>query len=251
VRRARLAAAVPALAVVLVAPSLEAQGTFRLVVDGVAESRERTAANETGGALVLMPRLEGEGLGEAQAFRIRVVSARDDTGRSLLPEEEAPARWEKSATGEGLRIRLASPARAATTATVTGTVELWAPGRDRGAEVVVPKALSRYGKPFASPGLKVAGVMLGLAPRDQVAEDALSITGRKQDLEKVLSVRVVASDGSEVVPLGARTGVVAGAETLELFFSEPPPADAALVFGLVTKKSLLSVPFELEDVPLP
>lgn len=98
---------------------LSAQGTFRLVVDSVSESRERGAASDTAGQLTLMPRLEGEGLGDAKAFRIRATAAKDDTDRDLLPEEPPAARWEESTSGEGLWIRLASPARGAATVSVS------------------------------------------------------------------------------------------------------------------------------------
>lgn len=125
-----LALAALALAAFWLSPPLAAEGTFRLVVDAVSEVRERTAANDTSGELVLRPKLEGEGLAEAKSFRIRVTAAKDDTGSSLLPEEPAAATWEEHASGEGLWMRLSSPARGASTVTVSGTVELWMPKRD-------------------------------------------------------------------------------------------------------------------------
>lgn len=117
-------------ALVAPAPPLGARETFRIVVDSVSDARTRTAANDTSGRLTLMPKLEGEGLEEARAFRIRVTAATDDTGHDLLPEEPAAAPWEEKPVGEGLWIHLASPARGATAVTVTGTVELWMPKRD-------------------------------------------------------------------------------------------------------------------------
>ncbi len=112
------------------APPLAAEETFRIVVDSVSDARTRTAANDRSGRLRLMPKLEGEGLEEARAFRIRVTAATDDTGHDLLPEEPAAAPWEENPVGEGLWIHLASPARSATAVTVTGTVDLWMPKRD-------------------------------------------------------------------------------------------------------------------------
>lgn len=128
-RRASLAAAILALAALLPAP-LAAQGTFRLVVDSVGETRERTASGDLSGRLTLMPKLEGEGLAEAKAFRIRVAAAKDDTGASLLPEEPVQTTWAEDAAGEGLWLRLASPARGASAVTVSGSVDLWLPKRD-------------------------------------------------------------------------------------------------------------------------
>ena len=147
---ARLLAAIAALALAL-APPLAAQETFRIVVDSVSESRSREASNETAGRLTLMPKLEGEGLAGAKAFRIRVTAAADDTGRSLIPDEPEQAPWEESATAEGLWIHLASPARGATTVTVTGTVDLWMPKRD--ATRAFPTKKSIVSVPFELKGV--------------------------------------------------------------------------------------------------
>ena len=136
---------------VTVAPPLAAQETFRIVIDSVAESRSREASNETAGRLTLMPKLEGEGLEEAKAFRIRVTAAEDDTGRSLLPDEPALAAWEESATGEGLWIHLGNPARSAATVTVAGTVDLWMPKRD--AKRAFPTKKSVVSVPFELKGV--------------------------------------------------------------------------------------------------
>ncbi len=142
---ARFLAAIPALALA-VTPPLAAQETFRIVVDSVAESRSREASNETTGQLALMPRLEGEGLADAKAFRIRVTAATDDTGQDLLPQEPATAPWEENPAGEGLWIRLASPARGAGAVTVAGMVELWMPKRD--AKRAFPTKKSIVSVPF-------------------------------------------------------------------------------------------------------
>jgi len=246
---ASLAAAAFALAVA--APPAPAEGTFRLVVDRLTESRARTAANEASGRLTLMPSLEGEGLAEAKAFRLRVAAAKDDTGRSLLPEEPEPSPWEESPAGPGLWIAVQSPARAASSVSVSGTVELWTPGRDPAAEVTIPRGLARPGKPLAAPGLRDAGVVLTLAPRVAGPESVVVLSGRTAHLDRVRAVRVLAPDGTEVAATGLQRSSDGETGKIELLLSQAPPADATLVLGLLTKKSVLSVPFELEAVPLP
>ena len=149
---ARVLAAIPVLALAA-APPLAAQGTFRIVVDSVAESRSREASNETAGRLTLMPRLEGEGLADAKAYRIRVTAATDDTGLDLLPEEPAAAPWEENPAGEGLWIHLANPARRATAVTVTGTVDLWMPKRD--PRRATPTKKSAVSVPFELKGVSL------------------------------------------------------------------------------------------------
>lgn len=147
---ARFLAAISVLALA-VTPPLAAQETFRIVVESVSESRSREASNETAGRLTLMPKLEGEGLAEAKAYRIRVTAATDDTGQDLLPEEPAAAPWEENPAGEGLWIRLASPARRAGAVTVSGTVELWMPKRD--AKRASPTKKSTVSVPFELKGV--------------------------------------------------------------------------------------------------
>ena len=247
-RRRSLAAGL-AVSLSLAALPAAAQGTFRLVVDTVTESRARTAANDTSGRLVLHPKLQGEGLEEAKAFRIRVAAAVDGAGASILPDEPEPARWEESASGPGLRIALESPPRASAAVTVTGTVDLWAPGRDPAAEVKVrlPKVLSREGKPLAAKGLADAGVALRLS----ASESSVGVSGKAADLDRVRTLRLLRPDGSEVAASGLQRGSDGATASFEVLLAEPPPADATLVVGLLTKKSVLAVPFELKDVPLP
>lgn len=245
-RREALAAGLAA-SLAIAAPPLAAGGTFRLVVDTVTESRSRTAANDTSGRLVLRPKLQGDGLEEAKAFRIRVSSAADDAGTSILPEGTEPARWEESASGPGLRIVLASPARAAASVTVSGAVDLWAPGRDSGAEVKVAKALSRAGRALAAKGLSDAGLSLRLA----ASESSIGVSGKAADVDRVRTLRLLRADGSEVPASGLERSSDGAGASLALLLAEPPPGDATLVLSLLTKKSLVSVPFELKDVPLP
>jgi hypothetical protein len=245
-RRETLAAGLAA-SLAFAAPPLAAQGTFRLVVGTVTESRARTSSNDTSGRLVLRPTLEGNGLEEAKAFRIRVATAQDEGGASILPDEAEPARWEESASGSGLWIVLASPARSSATVTVTGTVDLWTPGRDPGAEVKVPKALARAGKSLVAKGLSDAAVALRLV----AGEGSVGVAGKDADVERVRTLRLLRADGSEVPAAGLERSSDGAGATLELLLSEPPPADATLVLGLLTKKSVLAVPFELKDVPLP
>lgn len=243
--------ATAALALAAAVARVDAQGTLRLVVDSVAESRHRSAANETGGRLTLQPRLEGAGLADAKAFRLRLASAVDSSGRDVLPEEPELPRWEDRSSGPGLWIVLASPARRATSVTVSGTIELWIPSRDPGAEVTVPRALARPGAVLAAPGLRSTGLTLRLAPRGESASTVVSLRGRSADVERVRSVRVLRADGTELSTSGLQVTTAGEKGSVELLLAEPPPADATLVLGLLTKRSVAAVPFELKEVVLP
>ena len=244
-----LAAAAVALAAA--AARVDAQGTFRIVVDAVAESRHRSATNDTEGRVTLQPRLEGESLSDARAFRIRLSSAVDATGRDVLPEEPEPPRWEERPSGPGLWIVLASPARRAASIAVSGTIELWIPSRDPGAEVTIPRALARPGAVLAAPGLRSAGITLRMAPRGESAPTVVSLRGRSADVDRVRSVRVHRADGTELTASGLQVTTAGEKGSVELLLAEPPPADATLVLGLLTKRSVVAVPFELKEVVLP
>ncbi|MHB8800078.1 MAG: hypothetical protein ACYDBY_16620 [Thermoanaerobaculia bacterium] len=243
--------ATAALALAAAAARVDAQGTFRLVVDAVAEARHRSASNETEGRLTLQPKLEGEGLSDAKAFRLRLAAAVDATGRDILPEELEPSRWEERPSGPGLWIVLASPARGAASVTVSGTIELWIPSRDAGAEVTIPRALARPGAALAAPALRSAGITLRVAPRGESAPTVVSLRGRSSDVERVRNVRVLRADGTELATSGLQVTTAAEKGSLELLLAEPPPADATLVLGLLTKRSVVVVPFELKEVALP
>ena len=108
-------------------------------------------------------------------------------------------------------------------------------------------ALARPGKALASKGLSDAGVALRLV----AGEGSVGVAGKAADVDRVRTLRLLLPDGSEVPASGLQRGSDGASATLELLLSEPPPADATLVLGLLTKKSVLVVPFELKDVPLP
>jgi len=243
--------ATAALALAAAAARVDAQGTFRLVVDAVAESRHRSASNEAEGRLTLQPKLEGDGLADAKAFRLRLATAVDATGRDVLPEEPEPPRWEERPSGPDLWIVLASPARRAAWVTVSGTIDLWIPSRDPGAEATVPRALARPGAVLAAPGLRSAGLTLRLAGRGESSPTVVSLRGRSADVERVRSVRVLRADGTELSTSGLQVTTAGEKGSLELLLAEPPPADATLVLGLLTKRSVVAVPFELVEVALP
>ena len=240
-----------ALALAAATARVDAQGALRLVVDAVAESRHRSASNEAEGRLTLQPKLEGDGLADAKAFRLRLATAVDATGRDVLPEEPEPSRWEERPSGPGLWIVLASPARRAASVTVSGTIELWTPSRDPGAEVTVPGALARPGSVLAAPGLRSAGLTLRLAPRGESSPTVVSLRGRSADVGRVRSVRVLRADGTDLSTSGLQVTTAGEKGSLELLLAEPPPADASLVLGLLTKRSVVAVPFELKEVALP
>ena len=83
------------------------------------------------------------------------------------------------------------------------------------------------------------------------APTVVSLRGRSADVDRVRSVRVLRADGTELSASGLQVTTAGETGTLELLLAEPPPVDATLVLGLLTKRSVVAVPFELKEVALP
>lgn len=82
-------------------------------------------------------------------------------------------------------------------------------------------------------------------------EGALILAGKEADMDRILDIRVLKADGSEV-SLPSKSSSTSDGETVMVVEpSEPPPADATLELTLLTKKATMSVPFELKNVELP
>ncbi len=228
-----------------------AQDDARVVVKTIKDSRFRFQSNDPTGDLTLFSALEGAALDGAKAFRITISAARDDTGTSLLPAEAAERKWERGALGADPWIRLRSPTRGASTVTVSGTLELYVPSRDPDSEVRVERALEKPGRPLVSKALKAAKIEIAVAPKAQTPEGTIVLLGRTSELASVRAIRVVRPDGSEIGLSGTSSGSIGEKETIELGLSEPAPPGTALVFTLMTEKSIVVIPFELKDVLLP
>jgi hypothetical protein len=82
-------------------------------------------------------------------------------------------------------------------------------------------------------------------------EGALILAGKEKEMDRILKVRLLKPDGSEVSS-GSRSSSTSGEETtMVIEHSEMPPPDATLELTLLTKKATISVPFELKNVELP
>ena len=235
----------------LAALPLAAQTDVRVVAPTIKDARSRYGTNDPSGSLTLFTKVEGAGIEGAKGFRITVTGAKDEAGNSLLPESPEKQDWADSPSWPGLWIKLKSPNREASTVTVTGTLEVYLPSRDPAAEVKVEKFYAKAGKPIVSTGLKDAKIELTVVPRERVNEGSVVLVGRTPDMERIRSIRVVKADGTELPTAGRSSQSDSESTMLQIGHSEAVPPDAGLVFTLLTEKSILAVPFELKDVPLP
>jgi len=149
-----------------------------------------------------------------------------------------------------LWLKLAGPARGASTVTLSGTVEAWIPSRDPASEVKVEKFTAKAGKPLAEPALKAAKVKLTVLPRDRVNEGSVVVVGPVADMDRLMTIAVLKADGSTMESSGRGTQSNDEEAMLEVAHGEAIPDDATLVLTFWTDKAVFSFPFETV-IPLP
>lgn len=280
----------------LAAAAAHAQSGIVVEVDDVTDNR--VAAGEMRGSLELRVKIDGKNLDKVMAARVLVKEARDDKGNDLATGTRVPDFTPREYNSGTLQVSVSSPARAASSVRLKGTVELFVPTRDPGAVVKIDKALAKLDAPFASKGLKAANItltplsvaayrkalqerkldakkiaalreegkkrgvpekeiemMIGLAEAldsvdEPLAEGAVLISGRKADFDRILRIDILGEDG-QPMNIPSRSSSSRGDDTImTLQPSERPPANATLQLHLLTAKSKVSTPFEL-DIELP
>lgn len=234
----------------LVAPDAAAQGGVRVTISKVQDSRSRHAGNDASSRLTLFPKLEGAGLAEARGFRLTAIGAKDDLGNPLAPDEDGSTRWTGKPDGMELWLKLTGPARGASSVTLTGKVEAWVPSSDPASEVRIERFYAKAGKPLAEPALKAAKRKLTVVPRDRVNEGSVVVVGPVADMEDLIDIAVLRSDGTLVESSGRANQSNDEEAMMEVGFGEAIPADATLVLTFWTDEAVVSIPFET-TVPLP
>jgi hypothetical protein len=277
--------------------SVHAQSGVKVELDEVIDNRVN--AGEWHGQLELRVKLQGGSvLEKANAARIVVKDARDDRGTVLSEGWKTPDFMPRDYNMGTLQVSVATPARAASSVKIKGTVELFVPTRDPNAIVKVDKAFSKLDAPLSSKALKAAKVTITpLSPSGYAAskkanklddkkiaeiraegkkqgvpeaeielaielakafenidgdlpEGAVILSGTKSDFDRIFRVEILGADGKPI-NTGSRSTSTRGESTvMTIQPSEPPPPNAALEIYLLTDKSRVTSPFEL-NVTLP
>lgn len=155
-------------AILLFSWSAIGQTNVGVELDEVIDNR--VTAGPFVGSLDLRLKLTGSGLDRAAAARINVKEARDDRGNVLSEGWRMPDFMPREYNMGTLQCSLATPARAASSVRVKGTVELFVPARDPSATMKIEKALANLDKPLASKALKAAKIEITpLSPAGYVA----------------------------------------------------------------------------------
>jgi hypothetical protein len=141
-----------------------AQSGVGVEVDEVIDNR--MSAGVMVGSLEFRVKLTGTGLDKATAARVTVKDARDDKGNALSTERMSDDFAPRDYNSGLVQFSVGTPARAASSVTLKGTVELFVPGRDPNAVVKVDKALAKLDAPLSNAKLKSAKLSLTPLSRD-------------------------------------------------------------------------------------
>ena len=143
-----------------VAGAAFAQSGVGVEIEDVIDNRMSEGLLE--GWLELRVKLKGSGLDKVTAARVLVKEARDDKGQALSTGRRNDDFASRDTNSGVLQLTVGSPARAAKSVTVKGTVELFVPARDPNATVKIDKALAKLDKPLAH--AKLTASKLALTP---------------------------------------------------------------------------------------
>lgn len=221
--------------------------------------------------LTVTLRLDSPEVSGATIYRnLHITQATDDTGASLvLKGAESPfgnsmqLRSPMAGMGGGLApnvaapevdVRLAMPSRKATMIRVLkGDLQVPAGGQEKTIEVNNVTAM--VGKKIEDPALKQSGLAVEVADPKAVTK-GMGITGPSVavriggDADAIRSVDVVDAMG-KVISQGCFTSADGVSQTRTLGLAKPADASARLRIKVIVGQKVVTVPFELKDIPLP
>jgi hypothetical protein len=156
----------------------------KVELDEVVDNR--VSAGPFVGSLELRVKLDGSAAEKANAARIVVKEARDDRGTSLFEAGSKPPDFmPRDYNGGMLNFGVATPARAASSVKLKGSVELFVPTRDPNAVVTIDKAFSKLDTPYTAKQLKAAKITITPLSRNGYAELQKSRKITDKDIEAI------------------------------------------------------------------
>ncbi len=236
-----------------------ASAEVKITVDSVTDTRTKSEFSMAG--LEVSLKLTGPELLEAKGMKLKISEAKDDTGNDISKasrmsfgsdgfsslEKKFGFSSEKKAGEFEHRLNITSPARAAKTAKIIGTLELLIPAKDPASVISVDLA-KEAGKPLENAALKAAGVTLTFdAPKNSEASYKLA------DAKGVVaSVEFCTTDGKVVETSGSSSSSFGGGpKNISISLREKAPAGMIAKVYVVTPKSVISVPFRFDSIELP
>jgi hypothetical protein len=172
----------------LLATGLDAQTGVVLELEEVVDNR--VSSNDPGafqiqGGLELRVLVNGKGLDKVTAARVIVKEAKDDKGNSLVGKASVPDFYPREYNNGTLQVSVGQPARGATSVRMKGTIELYVPSRDPGANVKIENALAKLDKPLSAKALSAAKLEITPLSREGYTAAAKARKITEADIEKL------------------------------------------------------------------
>jgi peptidoglycan hydrolase-like protein with peptidoglycan-binding domain len=291
--------------VALLAAASVVSAQVNVTAKDVEESRRSDGFFNT---LKVKLNISGDSLAGAKGIRVLVGNAADDSGKTLLKESKQEEGFNEIDSTErseaDVTIELKNSERKATSIReVSGTVEIFSPGKDPRATIVVPAFQKTVGTPLNSAGLKSAGVEITVwtkeifearkkaeeekvkkeieektkkAEQSGSIEDAVGALTQglvaifgglmnsfasmeqndialnvKDSGSKVVAISFEDSEGKPVTHGGRMTMGGNESKTIIFSFQEKPPPTTRIKVFVLTRASVIKVPFRIGGVPLP
>ncbi len=238
----------------------------------------RTTGSDFDSYLKLDLQLVGDeiDLDNIKGVKTTIEKAVDDTGKNLINTEKTSSKFKAlnkfTRVKNSTTLELKNPRRKAVTiASLSGTVEVFAPENDPESIVVVKNLSQHYGKSLPSEKLKNLGVNLVVSdPKSQAAtkeKNKAALTGGMGSLftnfmtlkpnqllfeiedpkGSVVSYEIQDSNGVKLETAGSMSS--GGSKRLN--FRKNPPKDIQLVVFVKTPKAIKKADFNLKEIRLP
>ncbi|MES2657432.1 MAG: hypothetical protein V4689_02380 [Verrucomicrobiota bacterium] len=224
----------------------------------VGEVSDKRTTGEFFSGLEIKLLVSGPELADAKGLRVKIDSATDDTGKSLiktdkrsmfadkfepLKEPFGPGKKQKGEFEIG--IDLANPPRTAKTVAIIGKLEVMSPNADP-TSVVTASVAKVAGTPLDEPTLKAAGVEITFkAPKGDEFSYEL-----KDPESKVATVEFCSADGKPLKSNGSSSMGFGKSKNVSVTLTNPP-ADVTAKIYLITAKSVIILPIKLDAITLP
>jgi hypothetical protein len=236
----------------------------KVTVVSVQETRQKDmaktdVAKASVGPLNVELQLEGASLADVKRIgQAKVTVAKDDAGTSLLPGAETTSsemqaiEHSPDVKDEPLTVLVgleAGSRKATKIATLTGTLTALAGGKEE--PIVIKDIKSFVGKAVSDPALEKAGVTFKIIKPSKDVDNVLfyEFAG---NTAIVVDVELLTATGKEIPPAPAFIAVdesTAKASTIAV--ENPIPPKAGLKITVLAGAKVLTVPFDLKDIPLP
>jgi hypothetical protein len=152
-------------------------------VDDVIDNR--VGAEMLSSTFEVRVKLKGAPADKATAARIIVKDARDDRGNALKEDDKPGDFTSRDMNNGAIQFSLKSPARAASSVHVKGSVELFVPARDPSAVVKIDNALAKLDAPLSSKTLKAAKIEITPLSRTRYAAMVKEQKLTEKDIEQM------------------------------------------------------------------